>query len=266
MRNNKRKGDIQVNKKTIAILITCISILISRPVYAAKFTSTSPHVNVILNFLSGDKTNSGGKFFIALDEREHNKRGGAILFKGSNVSEQDMLRAYYDPAYLPFVAQAAMRAMSEVDKKNYLYYQRRLAEFQANLDSVVSNGKHCLNIGSTKILDLTGIEGTLIVAAHNNAVRPDKKQLKRWASGDTASLAAMLKQEENKGTVVLVDRWTPPTVLGCLQNYSRKIAMPALETNANYFIMLSKLYRYVASRIGGSGASKKTGKKNTGEK
>lgn len=185
---------------------------------------------------------------MALDAREKQRRGAKVLFKGTDVSSFDMLQAYYDPAKLPYVAQAVMRVMSETNKANYGYYQRRLAEFQASLDSAVNVGRYSIP-KNCKMLDLTRVEGALISSAAEHVKRVPRSDWKRWISGDTESLVQLLEKSDAEGAIVLVDRWTPPVVRNCLAGYKKKITLPAADMSGNYFDSVNSIYRYVAKRI-----------------
>lgn len=185
---------------------------------------------------------------MALDAREKRRSGAKVLFKGTDVSSFDMLQAYYDPAKLPYAAQAVMRVMSETDKANYGYYQRRLAEFQAALDSAVNVGRYSIP-QDCKMLDLTRVEGALIASASKHVKKPSNADWKRWVSGDTESLVRLLEKSDAEGVVVLVDRWTPPSIRNCAAGYKRKITLPAVDDTANYFNSINSIYKYVAKRI-----------------
>ena len=237
-----------MNRKTFIIALLCILSVNATPCLAARFVSSSQYVNTVISFISGTKAQSGSTIFMALNAREQNRRGGILLFKGTEVTKDDMLHACYDPAKLPFVAQAVMKNISEIDKGNYGYYQRRLAEFQAALDSAVNIGRFYMP-KKCFVLDLTGVEGTLVAAAHENTICPDRKEKKRWANGDTASLVKLVANADKNRYVILVDGWTPPPVSECLRGYERKIYMPTAELGANYFISLNSIYKYVAKRI-----------------
>lgn len=234
-----------MKKRAILIIVLCLSSVLATPCFAA-FRSSSPCVNMVAQFISGTKKHPG--VFMAIDAREQRKRGGKVLFKGTNISQTELLHAYYDPARLPYVAQAVMRVMSETDKANYTYYQRRLAEFQAALDSAVNVGRYCLPKDKA-MLDLTAMEGALILSAHDRTTRPDQSELKRWAEGDVTSLQRLLELSEKKGEIVLIDRWTAAPIVSCLQNYKKKITMPTAGSGKNYFNSLTAIYRYVAKRI-----------------
>ena len=234
-----------MKKHIICIIVLCLSFVLATPCFAA-FRSSSSCVNMVAQFIAGTKKHKG--VFMAIDAREQKRRGGKLLFKGSDISQADLLHAYYDPAKLPYVAQAVMRIMSEVDKKNYRYYQRRLAEFQAGLDSAVNVGRYCLP-SDKRMLDLTAMEGALILSAHDGVTRPEQSEWKRWSEGDVASLERLLELSEKKGEIVLIDHWTPVAVLQCLQGYKKKILMPTAGSGKDYFNSLTAIYRYVSKRI-----------------
>ncbi len=234
-------------RKIYFLLAVSLLLVQAAPAFAARFVSSSSYVNTVISYISGTKA-GGGTTFVALNEKELRRRGGVQLFKATDVSQDEMLRSYYDPARIPYVAHAAMRIISSADKANYKYYQRRLAEFQAALDSAVDIGRYCLPENIT-FLDLTGVEGTLIRSAHDATVRPDKSEWKRWVADDVESLKKLVEMSEQKGTVILVDGWTPPQVNACLTNYPKKIYLPMAETGQNYFTSLMSIYRYAAKRL-----------------
>jgi len=235
-------------KKRMAMFLAVFFCLFAAvPCLAASFYSSSPYVNSVARFIAGSKAKIGRGTFMALNEKELRRKGGKLLFRGTDMTADDMLRAYYDPAKLPYMAQAIMRVMSSTDKANYIYYQRRLAEFQAALDSAVNVGRYSLP-KNVKMLDLTMAEGALIASASKNVTRPRESEWKRWQAGDTASLVRLIEMNEAKGAIILVDRWTPASVRSCTDGCKNKIVMPAVEGDS-YFNSLNTIYRYTAKQI-----------------
>lgn len=233
-----------MNKKAVLLIVLCICLIAETPAFAVRIVSPSPYVNTVAAFISGSKAKNGGTVSVALNE---GSRGRKSLFKGARVSADDILHAYYDPAKLPYVAQAVLTLLSETDKQNYRYYQRRLAEFQAALDSVVSVGRYFLP-KEKEFLDLTGVEGVLISAANNKTERPADSEMQRWKAGDTDSLKRLVELSRSRGKIILIDRWTPAPVISCLNGYRAKIYMPPADTGKNYFNSLGAIYKYVAKR------------------
>ncbi len=233
-----------MNKKAVLLIVLCICLIAETPAFAVRIVSPSPYVNTVADFISDRKAKNGGAVSVTLNENRHGRRP---LFKGANVSTDDILHAYYDPAKLPYIAQAVLKLLSETDKKNYKYYQRRLAEFQAALDSAVSVGRYFLP-KDKEFLDLTGVEGALISAANNKTERPADSEMERWKAGDTDSLKRLVELARSRGKIILVDRWTPAPVISCLNGYGAKIYMPPAETGKNYFNSLNTIYKYVAKR------------------
>jgi len=238
-----------MKKYFVFLTALCLLLCLALPCSAASFYSSSQYVNNVARYIAGNKAKIGGGTFMALNEKEQRRRGGKLLFEGSLIDADDMLRAYYDPGKLPYVAHSVMRVMSSTDKANYKYYQRRLAEFQAALDSAVSVGRYSIP-KDAKILDLTFAEGAMIIsaAAPGNATRPNEGEWKRWVSGDTASLVRLIEMSEKNGVIILLDAWTPAAVRNCTGQYKNRIMMPAVNAS-DYFNSLNSIYRYVGKRI-----------------
>lgn len=243
------KGATGLKKHFILLTALCLSLCLALPCFAASFYSSSRYVNDVARYIAGDKAKVGGGTFMALNEKEQRRRGGVLLFRGTDMTQEGMLRAYYDPGRLPYLAHAVMRVMSSVDKENYKYYQRRLAEFQAALDSAINVGRYSIP-KDVKILDLTYAEGALVssAVASSNTSRPNESEWKRWTSGDTASLVRLIELYEAQGNVILIDSWTPSEVRQHTAGCKNRITMP-VANEADYFNSLNSIYRYVGKRI-----------------
>lgn len=242
------KGATGLKKHFILLTALCLSLCLALPCFAASFYSSSRYVNDVARYIAGDKARVGRGTFMALNEKEYRKRGGVLLFRGTNMTQEDMLRAYYDPARLPYMAHAIMRVMSSVDKENYKFYQRRLAEFQAALDSAINVGRYSIP-KDAKILDLTYAEGALISSAlaSSNISRPNRSEWKRWASGDTSSLVRLIEMNEAEGGIILVDAWTPSEVRQHTATCKNRIMMP-MANEEDFFNSLNSIYRYIGKR------------------
>jgi len=243
------KGATGLKKHFILLTALCLSLCLALPCFAASFYSSSRYVNDVARYIAGDMARIGRGTFMALNEKEYRRRGGVLLFRGTGMTQEDMLRAYYDPARLQYMAHAVMRVMSNVDKKNYKYYQRRLAEFQAALDSAINVGRYSIP-KDAKILDLTYAEGALIscALASSNISRPNQSEWNRWTSGDTGSLVRLIEMNEAQGSIILIDAWTPSEVRQHAAACKNRITMP-IAKEADYFNSLNSIYRYVGKRI-----------------
>ncbi|MBQ3345866.1 MAG: hypothetical protein IJG51_02030 [Synergistaceae bacterium] len=139
----------------------------------------------------------------------------------------------YDPSVIPFVAQRVLTALSEWDTKNYPYYQRRLAEFQARLSSSILVGQVLKDMS---IADFSGSSGILLRAAGCNVERPE--EMERWQKGNFSGLREYLEAVRNKGTAIIIDDDTPAVLRRYLSGRADvyKWERPSLETDYPTFL------------------------------
>ena len=156
---------------------------------------------------------SGSKI-IALDEKEAKSIKGLEKFKikflYSNFPVDSSL--VIDPSVLPFVAQRILTALSEWDRANYPYYQRRLAEFQARLSGAVLVGQVLKDV---TICNFGGSCGILLQATGCKIECPDKENFERWSKANFIGLRDYLDSMSAKNIITVYDDDIP----GVLRKY-----------------------------------------------
>jgi hypothetical protein len=144
---------------------------------------------------------------------------------------------------LPFIAQSVMKIMAEEDKVRYTYFQRRLAEFQSKIESTIDSGRHLLI--NTKILDITGAEGTLLRSSLTGAVRPPAVVWEGWKAGDTKALKAALDEAQRRNWLILMDPWTPEVIRSSAILYEYRLTLPPPSKDQDYFVFLHEIFLVV---------------------
>ena len=256
----------RINKIIPAILVLAVISFRPAEAGAANFAVTSPWVGFIASFISGDTKNvrylsnwdaSGnvvrtasprsGEIVIAIDARDaenfrikRNSKDLRLLYEDVPMTREQLINAFFDPAMLPFIAQSVMRIMAGEDKGRYTYYQRRLAEFQSKIESTIDIGKHLL--GSTKMLDITGAEGTWIRYSITGAVRPPASVWERWKAGDTAAVKAALDEAQRRNWLILLDPWTPEIIRAVATGYEYRMTLPPPVKDQDYFVFLHDIF------------------------
>jgi hypothetical protein len=198
-----------------------------------------PEGTVILAFDPSDAKMAGvegkGRNLILLYERDLGGVGGLEM-------------PFLDPATLPFVALRIMSKFSQLDPENYSYYQRRLAEFQARLDSTVLVGRQLL--GSLKVLDLCWEVGRWMQAATGMTVSPPAVVKNSWAKGnDMETLILAVKEAQKQGWLILCDAWTPPRVAETAMEYGNYMILPVPSQDQDFFLYLYDLYLMVWNSV-----------------
>lgn len=257
---------IRMNK--IILTLSVLMAVFFRPAEAgaASFAVTSPWVGFIASFISGDTKNvrylsnwdnSGnvvktasprsGEVVIAIDAKDaenfrikRNNKNLRLLYEEVPMTREQLRSAFLDPAMLPFIAQSVMRIMAEEDKGRYTYFQRRLAEFQSKIESTIDIGKHLL--GSTKMLDITGAEGTWIRSSITGAVRPPAPVWEKWKAGDTTALKAALDEAQRRNWLILMDPWTPDIIRAAATGYEYRLTLPPPAKDQDYFVFLHDIF------------------------
>lgn len=183
---------------------------------------------------------------IAMDKTEaslYRVKGSSVklLFEtlpgGSSVREA----AFLDPSSLAFIGQRLLGALSSIDPQNYAYYQRRLAEFQSRTDTTVGVGRKLLE--KMVILDLTGAAGKWISAATDAPIRPPDHVMALWKEGKSLETLAIALQEASKnGWILVIDPWTPQTVIEKTRNMPHVASLPAPSLEKEMLTILHDLY------------------------
>ena len=146
-----------------------------------------------------------------INDRNKDKFSVKYLYSPFPIS----YNALYDPSVIPFVAQRVLNALSEWDVKNYPYYQRRLAEFQARLSSSVLVGQVLKDIS---VCDLTGSAGVLLKAAGCKVNRPEN--FSEWQKGSLSGFREYLDSQKSEGSIILIDDDTPANIARSLARRS----------------------------------------------
>ncbi|MGC9372914.1 MAG: hypothetical protein ACP5DY_06300 [Thermovirgaceae bacterium] len=155
---------------------------------------------------------------------------------------------FLDPATLPFIGLRILKNISQVDPGNYAYYQRRLAEFSARLDSTVLVGRQML--GATRLLDLSWQVGRWIQAATSDIVRPPGAVKENWEKGhDMKTLEIAIQEAKRQGWLILCDPWTPEQVSEKIGESASCLVVPGPSEGQDFFLYLYDLYLFVWDRL-----------------
>lgn len=191
---------------------------------------------------------------IALDEpeaRAYRLGRGAVktLFTKAPGGISPVPSAFFDPSALSFIGQRLLGAMSSIDPKNYVYYQRRLAEFQSRTDTTVGVGRQLLK--GLVILDLTGASGKWIVAAAESPIRPPDRVMDLWKKGKSLeTLGIALNDASRKNWVIAIDPWTPSTVREKIRGLPRVADIPPPSHEKEMLTILHDVYLTVWNASG----------------
>jgi hypothetical protein len=235
---------------------------------AANFAVTSPWIGFIASFIAGDTKNvrylsnwdsngnvvktsspASSEIIIAIDAKDaenfrvKKNKNLRLLYDELRMTKEQFYSACFDPAMLPFIAQSVMKIMAEEDKVRYTYFQRRLAEFQSKIESTIDSGRHLLM--NTKILDITGAEGTLLRSSLSGAVRPPSAVWEGWKAGDTKALKAALDEAQRRNWLILMDPWTPEAIRSSAILYEYRLTLPPPSKDQDYFVFLHEIFLVV---------------------
>lgn len=231
---------------------------------------TNPWLSMITRFIGGVQANvhpifiwdnnravkngrlniPGGALVIAVNEEDAASALGrsdpkrysvSLLFKGIKASGMSIDENFLDPAALPFIGLRTLEILSAHDPANYDYYQRRLAEFQARLDSTVIVGRNM--IGDKTVLDLSWRYGRWIQAAAESVIRPPDKVKMEWSQGVGMDvLDTAIEEARSQKWIILADPWTPAPVREKSQKASGFIDMPAPKMEGDMILFLYDMY------------------------
>ncbi|MFP4481293.1 MAG: hypothetical protein ACLFN0_00690 [Thermovirgaceae bacterium] len=178
-----------------------------------------------------------------------------LLYKRDLGGLDSLDMPFLDPATLPFIGLRILKNISRVDPDNYSYYQRRLAEFSARLDSTVLVGRQML--GTTRLLDLSWQVGRWIQAATSDLVRPPAAVKKSWEKGhDMKTLEVAIQEAKKQGWLILCDPWTPEHVIEKIGEPSSCLTVPGPSEDQDFFLYLYDLYLLVWDRVRPPGMGK----------
>jgi len=148
---------------------------------------------------------------------------------------------FLDPAALPFIALRLLNILSASDPSNYSYYQRRLAEFQARLDSTVIVGRNM--IGKKSILDLSWKYGRWLQASAEKVVRPPDAVKDDWASGKGIEvLETALEEALRQKWFIVTDPWTPGSIREKIGKMPLVIELPRPGIDQDIILFLYEIY------------------------
>ncbi|MDO9508818.1 MAG: hypothetical protein Q7I97_05675 [Thermovirgaceae bacterium] len=174
--------------------------------------------------------------------RDHVKKYSLnLLFDSFPPSGESIDENFMDPGALPFIGLRTLEILSASEPRNYDYFQRRLAEFQARLDSTVIVGRNM--IGSRVILDLTWKYGRWIQAAAGRVVRPPDSVKDGWSRGvDLDVLDTALEEARRQKWIIVADPWTPAHIRERSQKIIGFIELPAPRMEGDMILFLYDLY------------------------
>jgi hypothetical protein len=186
---------------------------------------------------------------VALDETEAVEFGlsegyrSAPLFERMPFLRKEGDAFFLDPATMPALGQRVLISLSTFDAANYLYYQRRLAEFQSRLESTVGVGRQLL--GEMAILDLTSIFPLWIDAAVQRHIRPPVNVITLWQKEESLDVLEKTIAEAEKGDwIILYDPLTPSVVKERLLRSPNalSLALPDVDRVEDLFLFLYDQY------------------------
>jgi len=165
----------------------------------------------------------------------------AFLLFDRMPSVADGDESFMDPATLPFIGLRTLQILSSCKPGEYDYFQRRLAEFQARLDSTVIVGRNM--IGESAILDLCWKYGRWLQAASGRTVRPPSHVKEEWSRSEAMDvLDTALGEARRQGWIIVVDPWTPDVVRERLEENSRSVELPAPRMEGDFILFLYDQY------------------------
>ena len=153
-----------------------------------------------------------------------------------------------DPSIIPFVAQRVLTALAYWDPDNYLYYQRRLAEFQTRLYSTVLAGRQILK--DQPVYDLTGHSAPLLQAVGCRLTRPTADEWAAWSAWKDASLlTAVVSRMAAEKIPVIIDHSTPKAIRGMLRSNPAVFLFSRPKSDQDYPAFLNDQYISLWTRI-----------------
>jgi hypothetical protein len=260
-----------------ALCLTVLAVFLSRPAFADKSVEiwvTHPWLAMTTRFIGGaycsvhsiQKWDENGALqrsaeppadalVLAFDPTDAKASGVMdknktvmLLYKRDLGGLDNPGMPFLDPATLPFIGLRILKNISQVDPDNYAYYQRRLAEFSARLDSTVLVGRQML--GATRLLDLSWQVGRWIQAATSDLVRPPGSVKENWEKGhDMKTLELAIQEAKRQGWLILCDPWTPKQVMETIGESSPCVVVPGPSEGQDFFLYLYDLYLFVWDSI-----------------
>ena len=194
-----------------------------------KARTSPPARGVVFSVMKGEGVPLLGK---GLEE----KYSTFYLFERSPCSS-GLDESFLDPATLPFIGLRTLQVLSISEPGDFEYFQRRLAEFQARLDSTVIVGKNM--IGDKTVLDLCWKYGRWLQAISGETVRPPADVKDKWSRSQALDvLETALGEAGRHGWVIVIDPWTPATVRERLEGSKRVVELSPPRSEDDIILFL----------------------------
>ena len=194
-----------------------------------KARTSPPAGGVVFSVMKGEGVPLLGK---GLEE----KYSTFYLFERSPCSS-GLDESFLDPATLPFIGLRTLQVLSISEPGDFEYFQRRLAEFQARLDSTVIVGKNM--IGDKTVLDLCWKYGRWLQAISGETVRPPADVKDKWSRSQALDvLETALGEAGRHGWVIVIDPWTPATVRERLEGSKRVVELSPPRSEDDIILFL----------------------------
>ena len=162
----------------------------------------------------------------------------------SAVSEE----SFMDPAALPFIGLRILQILSECKPEQYDYFQRRLAEFQARIDSTVIVGRNM--IGKSTILDLSWKYGRWLQAAADKVIRPPSSVKAGWSIGQGIDvLETAIEEAIRQKWIIVSDPWTPAAILERISGIQGFIELQPPRMEGDMILFLYDQYLRIWDQI-----------------
>ena len=274
--NNFRTKGHQIKGALISLvfLIICFYpyIALSAEKKVATIIAVPPEVALLTRFIGGpvvevlsylDWTEDGtlvvhtktfpkDTILIALTPKEKKIPKGIsqvkYLYEFLPQGREEFDKYFFDPASLFFMASRVLIALTELDPSMYDYFQRRLAEFQSRLDSVVNVGREILS--GVSMLDLSGRMEFLLKASSARVKRPSQEWFDLWEKGEgSEELVKCMERAKSQNTLVVADAWSPKIIKDEVSNLSCGILLPAPKLDDMWTSYLHDLYLALWNRF-----------------
>ena len=187
----------------------------------------------------------GSYVFVLYRGQEKSKKLGISLKRSRIVpiyenkpSGLDNNCYFLDPSVLPFFALGAMRSISAIDTEHYSYYQRRLAEFQTRLDSVVRVGRQLL--WNVEICDFTDYLGGWFKAVSGKS-RQSFGHNKKISEITSEELSKRILSIKARKGVIVYNSSLPKDILSVLEKAPFKVKFGYPSENQDFFVYLYEL-------------------------
>lgn len=194
------------------------------------------------NLVKVSKVTKGDYIFVPYKEQREIKKLGIpskydrlVAIYENKPSKLEDSCYFLDPSMLPFIALGVMRSLSAIDPGHYPYYQRRLAEFQTRLDSVVRVGRQLL--WNVEIFDLTGFAGCWLRAVSSRSIQifKAKQGIDSITPEEFNELISKIKSQRG---VVVYSLNLPRGLLPTLEGVPLKVKFGYPTQDEDFFVYL----------------------------